>query len=62
MVTISKKSQIKASIENLTESVNDIDLMLDCPDLEAIKWMLHEIKERRLMSINSLNKMAIKLA
>ena len=62
MVTTSRKSQIKARIENLTESVNDIDRMLDCPDIEAIKWMLREIKEKRLMSVRSLNKVAIQLA
>lgn len=62
MVITSRKSHIKACIENLTESVNDIDMMLDCPDIEAIKWMLREIREKRLMSVRSLNKVAIQLA
>ena len=57
-----RKSQIKARIESLTESVSDIDMMLDCPDITVIKWMLCEIKERRQMSLNSLNKAAIRLA
>ena len=53
---VAKESQIKARISCLTESVSEIDAMLDCPDIILIKRMLNEIREKRVMGIKCLKK------